>query len=77
MENQPNNERPIILEIEDFKQNLLAIVNRTVGVKGVPYYFIESILSEVYKEVRNKAQQELAMVRKQVEAKTENQKQEE
>lgn len=57
--------RPIILDIEEYKTNLIQCINDAIQ-KGIPCYLMEPILSDVYGQVKGMAQKELAMAKEQM-----------
>lgn len=60
-------QRPLILEIEDAKQEIIQSVNKAIQ-RGLPCYVIDMILSEIYTQVKEGAKNELVMAKQQVEA---------
>lgn len=71
MANTEKKERPIILELEDTKQAIIAAINTAAGTKGIPCYFIEPVLANILEQVRENARKELNSVRTQYEAREE------
>lgn len=59
-------ERPLIIEIEEAKAELVECVNSMMQKHKLPFYFIESILKEVYVQVQMGAQSELEKVKTQL-----------
>ena len=51
--------KPIILEIQDVRTGLVNIVNNAVQKKGVPCYFLEPIIADLYRQVQAQAKVEL------------------
>lgn len=60
-------QRPIILEIEDAKQELIGCVNNIISAHGLSCYLIEPLFAEVYSQIKVTAKNELAMARAQIE----------
>lgn len=60
-----NNNKPLILTIEEAKQELIMAVNTIIAKYDVPCYFIEPTLTSLSNEVRAQAQRELERVRAQ------------
>jgi len=60
-----NNERPMILDIEDFKQQIVAIINEAMQVKNIPCFILEPIVNELAAQVSMGAKAELERARKQ------------
>lgn len=58
-------QRPIILRIEEAKQELIQSVNDTIRRHGLNYYLMEPTFADLYAEVRATAQRELAQARAQ------------
>ena len=65
MENntQEKKTRPIILEIEDTRQELVKVVNDAIRERGIPCYFLKDILTRITEEVSAVAKQELETAR--------------
>lgn len=59
-------ERQLIIEIEEAKAELVECVNSMMQKHKLPFYFIESILKEVYVQVQMGAQSELEKVKTQL-----------
>ena len=51
--------KPIILEIQDVRTGLVNLVNNAVQKKGVPCYFLEPIIADLYRQVQAQAKVEL------------------
>lgn len=64
--------KPFIVEIDEAKSDLVQCVNRLIKEKGIPCYFLESMLSEIFEQVKVGAKNELMIAKEQVRA--ENQK---
>lgn len=60
-----NNERPMILEIEDFKQQIIAIINEAMQVKKIPCFILEPIMNDFVTQVGMGAKAELERARQQ------------
>lgn len=54
--------KPIILEIQDVRIGLINIINNAVQKKGVPCYFLEPIIADLYRQVQAQAKVELEQV---------------
>lgn len=63
--------KPIILEIEESKQELIQCVNDIIYRHGLNCYLLEPIFAELYKQVKSGAQNELAQARAQMNASNE------
>ena len=59
-------QRPLILEIEDAKTELVQCINDILN-RGIPCYIVEMILSDLYAQIKSAATAELDRVRAQVE----------
>jgi hypothetical protein len=55
-------QRPLIVEIDDAKQEIIRVVNKAIQ-RGLPCYLIDMILSDIYTQVKEGAKNELAMAR--------------
>jgi butyrate kinase len=60
-----NNERPMILDIEDFKQGLISMINEVMQVKNIPCFILEPIVNELAAQVSMGAKAELERARQQ------------
>lgn len=61
-------QRPIILELEDAKQELIQSVNNIMRSHGLSCYLIEPMFGNLYDEIRATAQREVAQARAQEQA---------
>ena len=52
--------RPIILEIEDAKKELIQCVNNIMQTHKLSCYLIEPMFAEIYRQIKLTAQSELA-----------------
>ena len=55
--------KPICLQIEDFKTELIAVINR-YRAEGVPCFLLEPIMKEIYGQVANVKADEIAAVKR-------------
>ena len=62
-----NNNKPLILTIEDFKIEAEQAINGLLQKYQLPIYFIEPFFTNVAKSIQIQAQQELKMAREQYE----------
>ena len=62
------NQKPIILEIDEAKQELVQCVNDILRNHGLNCYLIEPAFAELYSQIKATAQKELAQARAQMEA---------
>jgi methionyl-tRNA synthetase len=56
-------QRPIILEIDDAKQELVQCVNNIMQTQRLSCYLLEPIFAELYSQIKASAQNELATAR--------------
>lgn len=60
-------QRPIILKLEDAKQELVSCINNIINNHQLNCYLIEPMITEVYEQIKTSARRELAQAR-QIEA---------
>lgn len=60
-------QRPIILEMDDAKQELIQCVNKIMQQHRLSCYLLEPMFAELYAEIKATAKQELAQARAQEE----------
>ena len=58
-------QKPIILEMDEAKQELIQCVNDILAKHRLSCYLIEPIFSELYAEIKASAQNELAQAKEQ------------
>ena len=63
--NMEQKQRPIILEIDEAKKELVECVNRILQTHKLSCYLIEPIFSELYSQIWASAQNELVQAREQ------------
>jgi hypothetical protein len=56
-------QKPIILEMDEAKQELVQCVNDVLARHGLNCYLIEPMFAELYREIKASAQNELAQAR--------------
>ena len=56
-------QKPIIIEMDEAKQELVQFMNELLRKHGLNCYLIEPIVAELYSQVRATAQNELAQAR--------------
>ncbi len=56
-------QKPIILEMDEAKQELVQCVNDILSKHGLNCYLIEPMFAELYAQIKASAQNELAQVR--------------
>ena len=74
--NESHVARPLILEIEDTKNNICQELNGALR-KGIPCYLLAATLESVLSQIREGAKAELEAARAQEAARTESEKKEE
>ena len=60
--------RPLILELDEAKQELVQSVNDIMAKHGLSCYLLEPSFAELYAEMKAGAQRELAQAKSQMEA---------
>jgi hypothetical protein len=56
-------QKPIILEMDEAKHELVQCVNEIMSKHGLNCYLMEPMFAELYAEVKTEAQRELAQAR--------------
>jgi hypothetical protein len=59
--------KPLIIEIENAKADIVSAVNTALSERGVPCYFLDKFLFDLAKQVSEKAKAEVEYLRKQEE----------
>jgi hypothetical protein len=57
------NQKPLVLEMDEAKQELVQCVNDILSRHGLNCYLIEPMFAELYREIKASAQNELARAR--------------
>lgn len=60
-------QKPIILEIDEAKQELVQCVNNIMQIHRLSCYLLEPVFAELYSQIKTTAQNELAQARAQME----------
>ena len=60
-------QKPLILEMDEAKQEIIQVINNAIQVRKLPCYIIDTFLSEICAQIKEGAKQELAMARQQME----------
>ena len=60
-------QKPLILEMDEAKKEIIQVINNAIQVRKLPCYLLDMILSEIGAQIKEGAEQELAMARQQVE----------
>lgn len=66
------NEKPIILAIEEAKSDLETAVNEILKKHQIPFYFLEPIFADLYKQVAQGKAKELEAARAKVAERSED-----
>ena len=61
-------QKPFILEMEEAKLEMIQVINNAIQVRKLPFYLIDTILSEIGTQIKEGAKNELAMAKQQIEA---------
>lgn len=56
-------QRPLIVEIEESKTELIQCINNIVQEHGLPCYILDMLLSDIVTQIKDGAKRELAMAR--------------
>lgn len=64
--------KPLILELDEAKKELVQSVNEIMQRHGINCYLLEPIFAELYAQVKATAQNELAQAKQMAEATTQN-----
>ena len=56
-------QRPIVLRMDDAKQELVGSINNIMQVYGLSPYLLEPMFAEMYAQIKASAQNELAQAR--------------
>ena len=65
------NNKPIILEIEETKEELLAVVNKAISERKIPCYFLAPVIANISNAVTKQANGEVAALKRAEETKKE------
>ena len=60
-------QKPLILEMDEAKKEIIQVINNAIQVRKLPCYLLDTILSEISLQIKEGAEQELAMAKAQVE----------
>lgn len=63
---QNTQQRSLIVELDEAKAELVQCMNHIVGVRKIPCYFLESMLSDILVRVREGARNELIAAKQQM-----------
>lgn len=55
--------RPLILEVDDAKQQIFQTINEAIQVRGIPCVILEPILNDILTQVRLRAREELTIAK--------------
>lgn len=59
-------QKPFILEMDEFKQEIIQVINNAIQVRRLPCYMIDMALSEIGSQIKEGAKNELAMAKAQL-----------
>ena len=59
-------QKPIILEIDEAKTEIIQAINSAMQVHKLPCYIVDMVLSDIYAQIKEGAKSELTMAREQV-----------
>jgi hypothetical protein len=62
------NKKPLILEMDEAKLEIIQVINNAIQGRKLPCYLLLPIIEGIYRDVQAGAQNELAIARQQVEA---------
>lgn len=68
MENKEH--KPLILEIDEAKKELIQCVNNIIQEHGLPCYIVDMLMSDIGTQIKEGAKNELAMAKAQIGAAT-------
>jgi hypothetical protein len=66
MEENMEIQKPLILEIDEAKKELIMAINNAIQVHRLPLYIVDMMLTEIGTQIRDGAKSELAMAKAQV-----------
>ncbi len=69
------NNKPLILEIDEAKTEIIQAINNALQVHNLPCYIVDMILTELRVQVKEGSRDELAVAREQVKQQEEKMKQ--
>lgn len=64
---EKNTQKPLILEIEEAKLEIIQTINNAIQVRKLPCYLLLLTIESIYRDIQAGAQQELAMAKAQME----------
>lgn len=59
-------QRPFILEVDEAKKEITQSINNALAVHKLPCYIVEMILFNLYNQIKNGADNEIAIAKEQV-----------
>ena len=65
-------QKPLILEMDEAKSEIIQAINNVIETHNLPFYFLNMILSEVVTQIQEGAKNELAMAKEQNNINTED-----
>ena len=65
-------QKPLILEMDEAKLEIIQVINNAIQVHKLPCYMVDMILSDIGAQIKEGAKQELAMAKQQTNESTED-----
>lgn len=62
-----NETKPMAIEVDEFKQELIKIINDAVRERRIPFFVLEPIMNDFTNQIRNGAKEELQYAKQQIE----------
>ena len=59
-------QKPLILEIEEAKMEIVEVVNKAIQVRKLPCYMVDLILQGIMAQVKDGVRNELEMIKEQM-----------
>ena len=60
-------QKPLILEMEEAKREMVQVINNIVQTHKLPFYIIEMIFENIHSQIKEGAKGELEMAKAQIE----------
>ena len=61
-----NNNKPIILEIEEAKTEIIQAINKAIQIRHIPCYLVDMLLTDMRAQLKEGARNELEMAKEQM-----------
>ena len=59
-----NKEKPLCLRMEEAKREISEVVNKQRSENGIPFYILEPIVKDIYSQVVNGKNTEIAVIKR-------------